>query len=390
MKEGFDFCLICPEDGTLRFEAEQIALNYVPVKTLHARFTWNPLLIASYFGSVISTLLDLRRVLKSTNPDFVHANSIRAGMVATLATVGTRIPILWHLHDILPRHPISTLVKFLALSSRRTYLISCCIAAARRFLPSADSWNGKLSVIHNGIDAASFAPDPLIRERSRASLAVDSSDVAIGIVGQITARKDQLGLIRAFPDLLLKVPKAHLMIVGEPLFNKDHEYLDVLKDEIKKLDLAGHVHLLGQRRDVREIMQALDVLVLNSKVEPFSLVVLEAMALSKPVIATDSGGAVEVIKDGENGLIIPVGDQNKLLEALLSLCLSASLRSEYGCRARSTIEAAFTRRHYLGSLRKIYLNVAQQTSVEFDHPISREPDPMAAVSRIVAQSDERA
>jgi glycosyltransferase involved in cell wall biosynthesis len=352
-RDQYELTVVCPEEGSLLAEASSLGIPSFPGPPIQARFTYNPVTLAGYLGSILRALGKLRRSFQSLSPDILHANTVRAGIVATIATLGTGIPIIWHTHDILPAHPLTVLIRLLAQSSRRIQVVACSGAAARSMRLKICS-RVPVAVIHNGIDTAKFSPSPAAREAKREELGLGPSALAIGIVGQVTRRKGQLGLIRAFAAVHSAMPDAVLMVVGSPMFNKDREYFSELEHEVHSLHLEEKVRFLGQRADIPALMQSFDVVVLNSDVEPFALVLAEAMMAGKAVIATDSGGVPEIVQHGRNGELVKVGDQQALAAALLRLAKDPSLREQYGRQAAKTVETTFTKEQYIAKWQGLY------------------------------------
>jgi glycosyltransferase involved in cell wall biosynthesis len=347
--------LLCPKEGPLRGEAEEAGVEWRQVRMLEARYSLNPFRIFRYLASVLTAVREIRRTIAALAPDLIHANSPRAGVVATLATAGTGVPVVWHVHDILPPHPVSAIVRWLAKASRSTHILACSHAAADS-IRIAESRNPdrRTTVIHNGIETKRYAADPQRANQMRKSLGLKANDFAIGIVGQILPRKGHLGLLRAFAKASRALPDALLIVIGAPIFNRDHEYLAALELEANRLGLDRRVRFLGQRRDADCVMQALDLVVVNSVVEPFGLVLLEAMMMGKPVVATASGGPTEVIEHGVNGHIVPVNDDEALARAIISVATDAALRTGYGERGPARVLSHFTSGHYISSLVAFY------------------------------------
>src|SRR6267378_3442119 len=278
-RDNFEPIVVCPESGAL---AQMVADLRVPVETvkgLEARFTWRVDHLARYCKSFLQVMGHLRSKVSAIKPDLIHANSIRAGLVATAATFGLGTRVVWHLHDLLPRHPLSTAIRIFALLSRRTRMIAVSEAVARNFRGRWSSFfKDRVSVILNSIDLDKFQVDETARGAIRKELRFRETDLAVGIVGQITPRKGQLELLRAFAGALTEVPNSVLLVAGAPLFNRDHEYLELLKRATGELGIGNKVRMLGARNDVATIMQGLDLLVVNSSAEPFGLVLVEGMA----------------------------------------------------------------------------------------------------------------
>ena len=352
----FDVKLVCPEEGSLQDSAQVLGVPTYNCNPIRARFTYNPFLFVGYLLSIARALVGLRKTIKSLSPDILQANTVRAGIVATISTIGTRLPIIWHTHDILPPHPVTTVIRLLAHSSKRIRIAACSKAAANTLRPFTAK-GIPVSVIHNGIDAAEFRPNPQARITKREELGIGTESFVVGIVGQITPRKGQLGLIQAFTKLRSAVPEAILLIIGAPLFNKDHSYLETLEKEVSALHIEKSVRFLGQRSDVAALIQALDLCVLNSNVEPFALVLIEAMTSGIACIATDCGGPTEIIRHGVDGEIVAVGDQHALVRAMTRLARNSSLREKYGDTASRNVTQRFSKSQYVADWCRLYSEI---------------------------------
>ncbi len=354
-KTEFESVVLCPA-GDLQTEVEAIRVPCLIAEPLEARFTWRPDWLLRYLASFLRVIWNVRAHVKHTAPDLIHANSIRAGLVMTVATIGLRVPVLWHLHDLLPHHPISTVIRAFVLLAPRVRLLAVSHATAKRFrglllrlkrVPS--------QVILNCADIEKFQPNEAARAAIRAELQLDAGAPVVGIIGQITARKNQLGLIHAFARVVKELPQAVLLIAGEPLFTAaDQQYEQQLKQVVAELGIAERVRFLGARRDVAALMQALDMLVVNSLAEPCGLVVLEGMASGLPVIATAVGGNPEMIHHALSGWLVPPNDAPALATEMLNLLRAPSLRRQLGRNARMRVGEQFTIPQYLIEIAHFY------------------------------------
>lgn len=358
-RDVFKLALVCPGDGPLLAAGRDLGVPVYRSRALHARFTYNPVRLVQYLVSMVSTVRDLRRTFRALDPDILHANTVRAGIVATIATVGMRTRIVWHNHDMLPRHPLTAPIRLLAYSSRRIHIVSCSWAAADTLMPLTRGGRTP-SVIHNGreIDGRKF--DGVLRRAKRNELGFAPDAFAIGIVGQVTPRKGQLELIRAFAEVKAQLANAVLVICGAPLFNNDDDYLERLRREVTKLRLDREVLFLGQRPDAPEVINALDVCVLNSRKEPFALTLIEAMLVHTPVIATACGGPTEMIRNGIDGEIVPTGDQRAMVNAIVRLAQDAGLRSRYTATAAEKARQKYSRERYIDMWCNFYLQICDR------------------------------
>jgi glycosyltransferase involved in cell wall biosynthesis len=354
-RDSFEPLVVCPEQGPLQEMASDLGVPVESVAGLEARFTWRADHLVRYCKSFFGVIRQLRSRVIRANPDLLHANSIRAGLVATAATLGLGTKVVWHLHDMLPRHPLSTSIRIFAALSARTQMIAVSEAVARNFRGRLPRFlHARVSVILNAIDLSKFQPDHLAKRRIRKELRYRETDLVLGIVGQLTPRKGQLELLRAFGEALTEVPDMVLLVVGAPLFNRDEEYREQLKRTAGELGIEQRVRMLGARNDIGAIMQALDVLVVNSNVEPFGLVVLEAMASGTTVLAAAVDGIPEIIEPDKNGCLFPAGDETALAQALVTLSRRPALRERLAEQGRQHVAAHFSVDRYLADLQLFY------------------------------------
>ena len=369
----FQASVICPKEGTLTTLCRESGVPVDNVETLQARFTWRPDALVKYLKSFFQVVFELRRKLIEAEPDLIHANTIRAGLAATTATLGTRIPVMWHLHDMLPRHPLSTVIRWSAALSARTHLLAISHAVAGRFRRpwlAALKACAKIRVIHNGIDLTRFSPDAAAGRSVRSFWGLNEAQFVVGIVGQITERKGQFELIRAFAEACRQLPHAVLVIVGEPLFNDDHQYLRKLKQTASALKIEGRVIFTGARNDISAVMQSFDLLVLNSKVEPLGLVVLEAMACGTAVLATAVDGVPELIDHEVTGWLVPAQDEARLVEALATLGNNRPLRDRLAENGRSTTAPKYSATEYLKSVETFYLQSGSKNKEKLESDLA--------------------
>ena len=355
---------ICPAEGNLAEKISELGISCRTVAPLEMRFTWRVDLLFKYLLSFWRTFKQLRAAINETKPDLIHANSIRAGLVATAASAGMKTLVFWHLQDELPRHPLSSAIRFCAVASSRLRLIAASQA-------TADSFRGRvfkffknrtpLRVIHNVIELENFEVDSRNRRKIREELRLGEGEFVIGVVGQITTRKGQLELIRTFAEARKQMPSSTLLVVGAPMFNLDYLYLEQLKQTVQELGLEQHVKFTGKRSDVAQMMQALDVLVVNSKSEAFVIVAIEAMACGTPVIATEVGGIREMIEHKVNGWLVPFGDEKVLSEALITLNRQPEMRAAFSEAGKKLVAERFHAEKFIADLEDFFEQSATQS-----------------------------
>lgn len=277
-----------------------------------------------------------RRFLREFRPDLVHSHSFHANMVARLLKVFVpATTVLSTVHNVYeggwPRMMAYRLTDGL---SRRTTVVS--EAAARRYLQLKAIPQQKCFVLTNGIDIKEFAPDSERRARMRAEMGVNDEYIWLA-AGRIVPAKDFPNLLLAFAQVRAACPEAQLWVAG-----------DFAGATIKRVGgfvvergSFDQVRWLGMRRDMPALLDAADGFVLSSAWEGMPLAVGEAMAMEKPVAATDVGGVRELV--GDAGFIVSAKSPESLARAMLELMRSTpEARSTLGRRARERIVSNFS------------------------------------------------
>ncbi|GJG86382.1 glycosyl transferase [Gemmatimonadetes bacterium T265] len=249
--------------------------------------------------------------------DVIYANSQKAFVVATAAGAAARRPVIWHLRDILSgEHFSRTNVRaVVALANGRAARVVANSCATADAFVGRGGRAGKVRVVYNGIDAAAFAA---VRDAdaaaARAALGLGDAP-AVGVFGRLSPWKGQHVLLDALPRL----PGVHALVVGDALFG-EVDYATGLRARAAALGVADRVHFLGFRADVETLMRVADVVVHTSvSAEPFGRVIVEGMLAGRPVVATRGGGAVEIVRDGETGALVPPEDAARLAAAIAAL-----------------------------------------------------------------------
>jgi glycosyltransferase involved in cell wall biosynthesis len=286
--------------------------------------------------SVLAGLLRGRRFLESFRPDLLHSHSFHANFVARLLkALGPGTLAISTVHNVYEGG------RMRMLAYRLTDGLSVCTTAvseavAQRFVREKAVPQKKCVVLVNGIDSAEFAPSAERRMRMRAEMEVSGEFVWLA-AGRVVAAKDYPNLLRAFA--LARAPRrdARLWIAGDAA-GEEGATVRRMADE---MGLQGAVRWLGLRRDMPALLDGADGFVLASAWEGMPLALGEAMAMEKPVVATDVGGVRELA--GETGMIVPAKDSDALAEAMIALMqTNADARYMIGRAARARIQNTFS------------------------------------------------
>jgi glycosyltransferase involved in cell wall biosynthesis len=189
-------------------------------------------------------------------------------------------------------------------------------------------------VIPNGI-VLPDNPGPAERARARAALGATTGDVVVGVVGRLSPQKAHHVLFEAVATCLRDVPSLRLAVIG------DGELRSQLQDRAQQLGIGHRTTFLGTRRDVPELLPGLDVSCLSSVHEGVPIALMEAMAAGVPIVASDCGAVRDIVEDGEQGFLIPVGDAGRFADRLRLLAGDPDLRARLGKAARARAEHDF-------------------------------------------------
>ena len=250
--------------------------------------------------------------------DVVYANTMKAIMLAALSYPLHRRPVIWHLRDLLTAEHFSVSLR-LCCSLLPAFAIRTVIANSHATAEAYRRIGGRspMQVVYNGVDPTPF--DAIEAATARRQLLSETGLAAdrpiVGVFSRLARWKGQHVLIEA----LRQMPKLQAIIVGGALFGED-AYEAQLRADIAAAGLSDRVRLLGFRRDVPALMKGVDIVAHTSTAaEPFGRVIVEGMLAGKPVIATRAGGAAELIRDGETGLLVAPADAGALAAALRRL-----------------------------------------------------------------------
>jgi glycosyltransferase involved in cell wall biosynthesis len=204
-----------------------------------------------------------------------------------------------------------------------------------------------VSLIHNGVDLQRYNhQQPCCTLHDEYSIPEDAP--IVGVVARLEAEKGHRTLIDAWPEVLAAVPNAWLLVIGEG------SERDALEAEAASLGVNERVVFTGRREDVPAVTAALDVAVLPSYREAQGLSVLEAMALSRPVVASNVGGIPEMIEDGVTGLLVPPNDCDALAAALIKLLTDHPYADMIARRGHDLVHERFCIELMVNSIESIY------------------------------------
>ena len=295
---------------------------------------------------ILPAIFSLARQLERWDIDLVHLNEYWWTPVVWLAARLKHVPCVVHIRQQIEPKKIK---QYWLDRPHRLLTVSKDI---QRVVVDAGIPSDRVEVMYSGF------------HRSRVRLDVDGRTIrhryylketqpVIGTVANLFPRKGYEFLIHAISELRPMVPDLHCFIVGEG----DGAYRERLTCLARELGITASVTFAGFQRGVDEMISAFDVFVLPSVLEGFGLVLLEAMALGKAVVASRVGGIPEIVRDGITGLLVPPRDSSQLASAILTLLRDPSLRKTMGEAGQQRVAACFSIDQTLSTLYNVYRSV---------------------------------
>ena len=319
---GWNALIACQPDTPLFAEAKAAG---IPAEPVRMRGTTD-----------LGAVLRLRRLIRERGVSLVHTHSSVDSWLAGVAAKSLGRPVVRTRHVSIPIRRRRALVYRLADriitsgESVRSIVIAAGIAPERVVTISA------------GVDADRFHSG-VSGKAVRGELGLGAAPV-VGLVANVRGSKGHNVFLEAARTVLASAPGARFLIVG------DGVGFDEVSQRVRDMGLDASVRLTGFRRDIPQIMAALDVLVLPSiRSEAIPQVIPQALAVGTPVVASTVGGSPELIRDGENGRLVPPGDARALAEAILALlreperARAMARAGQAMVRARYTIDATMAR-----------------------------------------------
>ncbi|MFH1239260.1 MAG: glycosyltransferase [bacterium] len=326
---GHNNFIACQPNSSL---AEKLSSRGVTVITLPMRGEWD------LFAAV-----RLAKIIKRNNVQIVHLHTAHAhtlGALAAKVNPGCKVIVSrrvdFHIHSSV-KYRIGV-DRIIAVSEGiKTVLVKDGVST------------GKISVIYDGVDLSKFnnlrSGDYLYQEFD-----LKKGTPIIGIVAALAPHKHHQNFLTAAKIIKEEFPTVHFLIVGEGELKKE------LQELSRKLGLDNEVIFCGFRDDIPELISIFDIFVLSSYLEGMGSSLLEAMALAKPIVATNTGGIPEVVKHGLNGLLVPPRDSEALAQAIIDLLKDEEKRKEMGLEGRDMVREFSTAQMIEGTL-EVYKEV---------------------------------
>jgi glycosyltransferase involved in cell wall biosynthesis len=311
------------KDDLNLYDSRGIALHEVPMQREIA--PWQDL----------TSFLKIWRIIRRGKYDLVHAHSSKAGFLGRLAAKLSGVPaIIYSPHGFAfqyrPQSNSGKIYRNLEKFAGHFHHRLLCVSQGERDLALQYRICSGLKIaepIFNSIPLAEMKPRRSPSELKQI-LCIPEDSLVVGMVAHFRPQKGYLHFIRAIPEILRNYPNAKFVIVG------DGPLLPAVKNQLHSMGITDSVVLAGHQECTADYYQLMNVFVLSSLWEGMPYVILEAMAMGLPVVATNIAGNNELVEHGANGFLTAMGDSHEIAERIIELLSDEKLRESFGRQSR--------------------------------------------------------
>lgn len=352
---GFKVEIVFSVDGPMRDDMEALGIRVTQLEEIHWLLLRNlPRKIWAERQSR-RTRKAHKALIQERSPSLIYANTL-VNSSAILAAHECGVPCIWHVRETLKAfggemHPPlggeGEIARRLGLADRTIY-----VSEELRQQVNPRSEPSTSFVVHNAVGNEYF------ESAASKNVTIDSAAkpraIAIGLPGTVRPIKGHEEFLDVFSAVHSALPGAHLYITG----SVDHAFGQLVVRKASDLNLSEHVTFLGPCTDMRRFYDQCDLICVPSRQEPFGRIAVEAMARGRPIIASAVGGLKEIISDGKDGILIPVGDSEAFTKAIVSLARDPRVRADLSSAAQDTARTLFSHARLADRLAKIIQSLA--------------------------------
>ena len=301
---------------------------------------------------ILFCYIKIVNIILSRRINIVHLNHQEEKIFIVLICKILKIPCVYHVRSLLLINKMGYIKRFLINLMDKKIVVS---NAVKQRMIEKKIKDRNIVVIYNGVDLEEFDSQVEVDSTIIEKYEISSKHILIGMVGRIVPWKGYDDYILAAKEVTTVIPESRFMIVGS--YDESDSYITKLKKIILDLELKDKVIFIGYQYNIVPIYRSLSLLVLASWEEPLSRTCFEAMALRKPVIATNTGGTPEVIYDRINGLLVPPHNSNALANAIISILKDKELAKKLGLAGRKIVEQKFLISNHVRQVQDLYVEL---------------------------------
>jgi len=303
----------------------------------------------------IFAFISIYRLIKRIKPHIVHTHTSKAGVLGRLAACFARVPIIVHTPHghIFHSYYGCIMTKTIVFVERTLSLMTDKITALTdrerdEHLEQGIASVEKYIIMHSGVMLQQIMNMNIDVETEKKKLNIPQSSNVIGVVGRLVPIKGHKYLVSAAKRIIKEFDNTVFVFVGDG-------YLEPrLKRQAESLGVSKNIIFAGWRNDVIDVLDTFDILVLPSMNEGMGKVLIEGMALGKPIVASSVGGIIDLVKSGDNGILVPPKDSDELAEAILKLIRNKNLAQKLGESGKAKVYPKYDTSTMIGQIEGLY------------------------------------
>lgn len=346
-RDRFTPSVILKTDDPMAPEYRRRGISVVETRLVSPRRAMDLPKHINYAANFLPSVMRVRRAIIGLNAGIVHVNTLY-NLVGPVAARLARRPLVWHVREILhDSRAVSAMLRMVSMLADRAVAISPAVADTLK------ACGDRLRLIPNGVDLSDYdtVPDTGAIQRE---FNLSPGQPVVTVIGRLEPWKGQHVFIDAMEEIARAVPDARALVVGGPAINKP-QYAEGLREQCRNLGIADRVIFAGIRGDIPAVLAASSVLVLPTATpEPFGRTVIEAMAARRPVVATNMGGPLETVVDGETGFLVPPNDASSLASRVVAILRDKQMRDAMGMNGRARAIERYSLQRLVGDMARLF------------------------------------
>ncbi len=343
-KNEFNIFSCCPFN-----QSQEERLKVIGVRSINADLNNNPFI----------SILKLSKIIRSKSIHLVHSQGPRADFYARIASRIANVPVINTVAVVVDNYDVMFLKKILyILCDRLTQrFVNKFIVVSQSLHEFLIKEHGiapdKVTTIYNGIELDQYKPNLGPSDKFRKEFLARKDELVVGSVGRITYEKGHEFLLKSVPKVLESFPRTKFVLVGDGQLKLKLESL------ARELEISQTCMFLGFRDDIPQVLSLFDVFVLPSIMEGHPIAILEAMAMAKPIVASDINGIREQIENRRTGLLVPPGDPQALAKAINQMLKDRNKARKMGMEARKRVDEMYDIKRQVALHEEVYKEIRE-------------------------------